>query len=166
MCYSLKVWKRAYCVLYNNICNGGEIEGWVLKKYLFHTHPCFSTWWSGMMSSLSFLRMSLKMSNAFYYKVSPRKDIDTIHPPTWDVVTSHWDQVHEKLLNTCLSFKKIPHIDFLELHGKGAQRSKWQMQEYVVFWLDGIYIIKWFGIYTTHWLHDTLIDSFMNKALL
>ena len=33
------------------------------------------------------------------------------------------------LFNTCLRFKNVPHIDFLELHGKQAKRSKRRIKE-------------------------------------
>ena len=44
------------------------------------------------------------------------------------------------LLNTCLRFKNVPHIDFLELHRKQAKRSKRRIKaKYCVFRLAARY---------------------------
>ena len=71
------------------------------------------------------------------------------------------------LLNTCLRFKNVLHVDFLELHGKKEKRFKRLIKTKNCV-LNGCKIWKkWFGRWdATYFFHDASLDSFVNEALL
>ena len=132
MCYSQsKAGKWAYYA-FDDACNRGNIKCWVIKKYLFDTlvTPMLLYWveeWGGsVLKSIwkefenvqkhfitKFLQVKKQKILQSFYKLrnkwhTPSSSLRCDHCPlrSWSL---------KGLLNTCLRFKKVPHINFLEL---------------------------------------------------
>ena len=103
-------------------------SGGFSRKYLFDTLVTPVLRYGvkyGAVASLNLRGKSLKMSkNIFlqcFYKLRNKHPTpSSLRRACYPLRSWPW----KGLLSTWLRFKKVPHIDFLELHGKQAKRSK------------------------------------------
>ena len=108
------------------------------------------------MSKNIFLQSFYKLRNKRPILSSLRRDHLPLRSRPW-----------KELLNTCLRFKKVPHIDFLELHGKQTKKIQKTHKSKIVCsgWMQDME--QWFGGWdATHLIHDTSLDSSVNEAFL
>ena len=126
--HRLEAGKRAYYA-FENTLNHGDIICWVLKKYIFDTLVTPVLFYGveyGVVTSLNLLGKSLKMSKSIFLQ-SFYKLRNKCPTPSSSLRQDHFplrSRLWKGLFNTCLRFKNVPYIDFLELHGKQVKRSK------------------------------------------
>ena len=127
MCYTPLRGRKKNIYAFENTCNHGDIKRWLLKKCLFDTfvtHWCFFMGWKyGMVASLNLLGKSLKMSKKYCESFNKLRN-NNIYPPPWDRITSHRDHSHGKCCWIHTQGSKKSYINFRELHGNQAKRSK------------------------------------------
>ena len=166
----LEAGKRAYYA-FENTCNLGDIKCWVLKKYLFDilVTPVLlygvEVWGSSIPKSTwkEFENLQKHFLQSFYKLRNKRHTLSFLRQDHFPLRSWSW----KGLLHTCLRLKKVPHIDFLELHLKQAKRSKRCIKAKICVPVGCKIFLKWFGRWNaTHLLHDASLDSSVNKAFL
>ena len=112
--------KRFYYA-FESICYVRKIICWVVKKYILNTLVTMVlVYGMGIFGGRNPLGKCLKMSaSVFPPKFS--KPSNKHHTPSYFLKQNYlplrsW--LCKGLFHTCLRFKKVPHIDFLESHGK------------------------------------------------
>ena len=106
----LEAGKRAYYA-FENTCNLRDIKCWVLKKYLFDTLVTLVLLYRVEVWGGSIPKSMWKAFENVQKRPTPFSCFRRDHLP---LRSCPW----KGLLHTCLRLKKVPHMDFLELHGK------------------------------------------------
>ena len=125
--------KRAHYA-FENTCNHGDIKCWVLKQYLFDTlvTPMLLHWveeWGGSIPKFTWKEFENVQKHFLTKFLQVKKQTPT---PSSSLRRDHFplrSWPWKGLLHTCLRLKKVPHIDFLELHGEQAKISKRRIKE-------------------------------------